>query len=397
MSAPQRYIAHFDLDSFFVSVEVLNDPSLKGKPVIVGGSRERGVVAACSYEARKFGIHSAMPMHKAMKLCPHALVVKGTRGEYGRYSRMVTEIIAAKAPLFEKASIDEFYLDLTGMDKFFDVFQWTIDLRQEIIDKTSLPISFALASNKLVAKIATDQAKPNGYIFIQPGKEKEYLAPLSVNKIPGVGDHTYQVLKEMNIRTIGDIAKTPIGLLEQQIGKYGADLWQRAQGIHHGEVHTYHEAKSISTENTFHENSTDMEFLMRELVRMTERVAYELRQDEKFAGCIAVKIRYPDFETTSKQTTIDYTFRDDELIPAAKDLFHKLYRKGTPIRLLGVRLTDLSNSGIQGNLFDDGEKKNQLYKAIDDVKNKYGTAFLSKARTIKKDQTDKKEEEEEAD
>lgn len=393
MSSPQRYIAHFDLDSFFVSVEVLNDPSLKGKAVIVGGSRERGVVAACSYEARKFGIHSAMPMHRAMKLCPHAIVVKGTRGEYSRYSRMVTEIIAAKAPLFEKASIDEFYLDLTGMDKFFDVYKWTIDLRQEIIDKTGLPISFALASNKFVAKVATDQAKPNGYIFIQPGKEKEYLAPLSVNKIPGVGEHTFQLLKEMNVHTIGDIAKTPVEHLEHRIGKYGADLWQRAQGIHHGEVHQYHEAKSISTENTFHENSADMDFLIRELVRMTERVAFELRQDDKFAGCIAVKIRYPDFETTSKQTTIDYTFRDDELIPAAKDLFDKLYRTGTPVRLLGVRLSDLSNSGIQGNLFDDGEKKNKLYKAIDDVKIKYGSSFLSKARTIKKEKNEDGNEE----
>src|SRR6476620_7279363 len=210
MSQPQRYIAHFDLDSFFVSVEVLQNPALKDKPVIVGGSRERGVVAAASYAARKFGVHSAMPMAKALQLCPEAIVVKGTRGAYSHYSKLVTNIIAAKAPLFQKASIDEFYIDLTGMDKFFDVYQWTIDLRKEIIDKTNLPISFALASNKLVAKVATDQAKPNGYIFIQPGKEKEYLAPLTVNKIPGVGEHTFLVLKDMNIHTIGDIAKKPI-------------------------------------------------------------------------------------------------------------------------------------------------------------------------------------------
>ena len=205
MRKPQRYIAHFDLDSFFVSVEVLNDPSLKGKPVIVGGSRERGVVAACSYEARKFGVHSAMPMKKAMQLCPQALLVRGTRGEYSRFSRWVTEIIAAKAPLFEKASIDEFYIDLTGMDKFFDPFKWTIDLREEIINKTKLPISFGLASNKLIAKIATDEAKPNGYLFIQHGKEKEFLAPLPVKKIPGVGNHTLSVLNEMGIEFIGDI------------------------------------------------------------------------------------------------------------------------------------------------------------------------------------------------
>lgn len=199
---PQRYIAHLDLDSFFVSVEVLNDPTLKGKAVIVGGSKDRGVVTTCSYEARKFGVRSAMPMKQAMKLCPHAILVRGTRGEYSRYSRMVTDIIAAKAPLFEKASIDEFYIDLTGMDKFFDPYQWTIDLRNEIIEKTGLPISFGLATNKMLAKIATDEAKPNGYLFVQPGMEKIFLAPLSVNKFSGVGEHTFERLKEMGIYTI---------------------------------------------------------------------------------------------------------------------------------------------------------------------------------------------------
>jgi DNA polymerase IV len=384
LKEPQRYIAHFDLDSFFVSVEVLNDPSLKGKPVVVGGSRERGVVAACSYETRKFGVHSAMPMATAMKLCPDAILVKGTRGEYSRYSRWVTDIIAAKAPKFEKASIDEFYIDLTGMDRFFDPFQWTKDLRQEITAATKLPISFALASNKFVAKVATDQAKPNGYIFIQPGKEKDFLAPLAVNKIPGVGDSTFQVLKAMGIATIGDILRFSVEELEGQLGKWGNDLWHKAQGIHYGEVHEYHEAKSISTENTFEQNSADESFLLSELVRMTEKIAYELRQDEKLTGCIAVKIRYPDFETTSKQTSIDYTFRDDELIPVAKDLFHKLYRKGKPVRLLGVRLSELTNHAMQANLFDDAEKKSSLYKAIDSVKNKYGRNSLLKARTIRR-------------
>ena len=385
MHKPQRYIAHFDLDSFFVSVEVLNDPSLKGKPVIVGGSRERGVVAACSYEARKFGVHSAMPMKKAMQLCPQALLVRGTRGEYSRFSRWVTEIIAAKAPLFEKASIDEFYIDLTGMDKFFDPFQWTIELRQEIINKTNLPISFGLASNKLIAKIATDEAKPNGYLFVQPGMEKEFLAPLPVNKIPGVGESTFITLKEMGIKFIGDISKRPVEDLEEKLGKWGIDLWQKSQGLHFSEVHSYHEAKSISTENTFEENTNNIDFLLSELVRMTEKVAHELRQDEMLAGCIAVKIRYPNFETTSRQTTINYTFSDDELIPVAIELFHKLYRKGTPVRLLGVRLSEFTNHAVQGSLFENREKKTNLYKAIDDVKNKFGKNFLQKGRTIRKE------------
>lgn len=384
MPTPQRYIAHFDLDSFFVSVEMLNDPSLKGKAVIVGGSRDRGVVTTCSYEARKFGVKSAMPMKQAMKLCPHAILVRGTRGEYSRYSRWVTEIIAAKAPLFEKASIDEFYIDLTGMDRFFDPYKWTQDLREEIMEKTGLPISFGLATNKMVAKIATDEAKPNGCLFVQPGMEKDFLAPLPVNKFSGVGEQMYKTLLAMNIRTIRDLSETPVALLEKKLGKWGADLWQKSQGIHHGEVHAYHEAKSISSENTFEENTADVPFLLSELVRLTEKIAFELRQDEKLAGCIAVKIRYPDFETTSRQTTIDYTLRDDELIPVAIDLFHKLYRPGKPVRLLGVRLSELTNHAVQGSLFDDATRKNNLYKAIDDVKNKFGRSSLQKARTVKK-------------
>lgn len=382
MSGPQRYIAHLDLDSFFVSVEMLHDPSLKGKAVIVGGSRDRGVVTTCSYEARKFGVHSAMPMKTAMKLCPHAIIVKGTRGEYSRYSRWVTDIIAARAPLYEKASIDEFYIDLTGMDKFYDPYQWTIDLRATIMEETQLPISFGLATNKMVAKIATDEAKPNGYLFVQPGMEKEFLAPLPVNKFSGVGEQTFLTLKSMGIHTIRDLSETPVAVLEKKLGKYGADLWRKSQGLHDGEVHGYHEAKSISTENTFEENISDVAVLLSELVRMTEKVAFELRQDEKLTGCIAVKIRYPDFETTSRQTTIDYTLRDDELIPVAIDLFHKLYRKGQPVRLLGVRLSELTNHPVQASLFDDAEKKSKLYKAIDDVKNTFGKASLKKARTV---------------
>ncbi len=380
MADVQRIIAHFDLDAFFVSVECLNDPSLKGKPLIVGGHNERGVVAACSYEARKYGVHSAMPMKTAMRLCPHAIVVSGTRGEYSKYSRMVTEIIASKAPLFEKASIDEFYLDLTGMDRFFDPYQWTIELREEIISKTHLPISFAMASNKFVAKVATDQAKPNGYIQVPPGREQAFLAPLKVGKIPGVGEQTTVALNELGIITIQDLSEQSIEFLEQRFGKYGVDLWNKSRGIHVGEVEPYHEAKSISTENTFDENISNPEELLTELVKMTERVGYELRQENKMAGCVAIKIRYPDFETTSRQSSVAYTFYDDELIPQAMQLFHKLWRKGEPVRLLGVRLSELTDEAVQTNLFADVQKKSELYKAIDEVKNRFGTDSLTKAR-----------------
>jgi DNA polymerase-4 len=384
MTSP-RIIAHFDLDAFFVSVECLNDPSLRGKPLLVGGHSERGVVAACSYEARKYGIHSAMPMKTALRLCPHATVIGNARGEYSKYSRWVTEIIAAKAPLFEKASIDEFYLDLTGMNRFFDPYQWTIDLRTEITAATGLPISFALAANKMVSKIATNEAKPNGYILVPAGREQEFLAPLAVSKIPGVGEQTTQGLEELGIRLIRDLAAFPAEELERKLGKYGRDLWQKANGVHEGEVLPYYEAKSISTENTFEENKTDPDFLLAELVRMTERVAYELRQDNKTTGCVAVKIRYPDFETTSRQVTIPYSFYDDELIAKAKELFGKLWRKGTPVRLLGVRLSELTAEAIQTNLFEDTRRKTELYKAIDEVKNRFGKDSLVKAGGLRDD------------
>jgi DNA polymerase IV len=374
-----RIIAHFDLDSFFVSVEVLNNSSLKGKPVLVGGHSNRGVVAACSYEARKYGIHSAMPMRTAKRLCAHAIVVGGSRGEYSKFSRWVTEIIAAEAPLFEKASIDEFYLDLSGMNKYFDAFEWTKQLRQKIINETQLPISFGMASNKMIAKIATDEAKPNGFIYVQPGTEHAFLDPLKVNKIPGVGESTFSTLQAYGINTIADIRNKKPEEMQLILGNYGTDLWQRASGIHTRAVEPYHEAKSISTENTFEENITDLNRLMVELVRMTEKIAHELRLEDKVAGCLAVKIRYPNFETTSKQTTIPYTFYDDELIPVAKELFHKLYRKGQPVRLMGVRLSELTNEAVQTNLFSDVTKKADLYKAIDDVKNRFGKTFITKA------------------
>lgn len=382
MTTPQRYIAHFDLDSFFVSVEMVNNPSLLGKAVIVGGSRDRGVVTTCSYEARKFGVKSAMSMKQAMQLCPHAILVKGTRGEYSRFSRWVTEIVAAKAPLFEKASIDEFYIDLTGMDKFFDVLQWTKDLRNEIMEQTKLPISFGLASNKMIAKIATDEAKPNGFLFVQPGIEQQFLAPLGVNKFSGVGAATFAKLKLMGIHLVGDVLKHTENELEKNFGKWGFDLYRKAQGISNSIVADYREAKSISNEHTFEENISNENTLMIELVKMIEKVGFELRQDKMLAGCVAIKIRYPDFETTQKQTTIDYTFSDDVLIKEAKNLFNKLWRKDQPVRLLGVRLSELNTHIFQGSLFDDHTEKQKLYTAIDDVKNRFGKNTLQKAVTV---------------
>src|ERR1041385_7723333 len=225
-----RYIAHFDLDSFFVSVEILNDPSLRGKPVLVGGS-DRGVVAACSYEARKFGIHSAMPMKQAKKLCPQAIVVSGMRGEYSRYSRWVTDIIHSKVPSFEKASIDEFYIDLTGMDKFFGCRKFSDALKTKVTRESGLSISYGLASNKLISKVATNEVKPNGQLEIPFGNEKSFLSPLSIMKIPGVGKETGFKLLKMGVETVKVLSEIPVELMENLLGKNGTELWRRANGI----------------------------------------------------------------------------------------------------------------------------------------------------------------------
>ena len=384
MQTPQRYIAHFDLDSFFVSVEMLLDPSLLGKAVVVGGSRDRGVVTTCSYEARKFGVRSAMPMRKAMELCPHAIIVKSSYGQYAKYSAWVTNIIAANAPLYEKASIDEFYIDLTGMDTFFNPLEWTIKLRQTIMDETGLPISFGLATNKLVAKIATDEAKPNGYLFVTPGKEKEFLAPLPVEKLGGVGKKSHQTLLGLGIYTIGDILKYDGMLLEKALGKWGTQLIRQANGLSDSVVSPHRESKSISAENTFEENTSDLEILLAQLVGQAERVAYELRQEKKYATCVAIKFRNANFETSTRQITIPATIADSDIIKAATDLFTKLYVPGTMVRLLGVRLAGLTDTGAQTNLFDNKTEQHALYDAIDAVKNKFGKSVLRKARTIKK-------------
>ena len=379
MSVSSNIIAHFDLDSFFVSVEILKNPSLKGKPVIVGGQNERGIVTTCTYEARKFGVHSAMPMKTAMRLCPQAIVVSGTYSEYSRYSNWVTQIIASKAPLFEKASVDEFYIDLQGMDTFFEPLKWTIDLRELIMHETGLPISFGIAKNKMVAKMATNEAKPNGYLQVPLGMEKEFLASLEVNKIPGVGEQAEKILKYHGIKFIRDIHNTLPENLEKLLGKWGYELWNKAQGDHTSTIKEYREQKSISKENTFEENISDIEFLMSEIVRMTEKICFELRKEEKAAGCVTVKLRYPDFETTSRQAGIPYTSADDEIIPVAKALFHQLHKKGKPIRLLGVRLSNFSNDAVQANLFHDTERKNVLYKTLDEVKNRFGKSSVVRA------------------
>ncbi|HEY6955272.1 MAG TPA: DNA polymerase IV [Flavisolibacter sp.] len=379
-----RHIAHFDLDAFFVSVEILKNPGLKGQPIIVGGDGQRGIVAACSYEARKYGIQSAMPALTAKRLCPQAIFLRGSYHDYSHYSRLVTQIVADSVPVYEKASVDEFYIDLTGMDRFFGVSQYTRELREKVTRETGLPISYGLSTSKLVSKMATNEAKPNGYLEVAPGKETAFLWPLTVDKIPGVGKQTQIQLHNLGIVTIEQIAKTPTDQLEYHFGKWGKKLWEKSHGISDSPVENYSEQKSISHENTFNADFADINFLHTELVRLTEKTAYSLREDGKLAGCITVKLRYADFTTVSKQEVIDYTALDNILIAKVKDLFNRLYKKGEKVRLLGVRFSHLVPMTVQMNLFDDAVEKLELYKAVDEIKNQFGTEAIHKATSLRR-------------
>ncbi|HNB81665.1 MAG TPA: DNA polymerase IV, partial [Chitinophagaceae bacterium] len=291
----ERNIVHIDLDSFFVSVERLLNPKLENKPGLVGGTSDRGVVASCSYEARSFGIHSAMPMRMARRLCPEAIIVRGDSAQYGHYSEIVSQIISEQVPLYEKTSIDEFYIDLSGMERFFGCYTLATELRQKIIRETKLPISFALSSNKTVSKVGTGEAKPNGQKHIPHGEEKTFLAPLSIKKIPMVGDKTYQLLRNMGIQQVGTLQQMPCELLQQVLGENGPLLWRKANGIDHSPIIPYSERKSISTERTFDRDTIDVKGLKGLLSGMTEKLAYQLRSEGKLCSCVTVKIRYTDF------------------------------------------------------------------------------------------------------
>ncbi|GAA0523096.1 DNA polymerase IV [Chitinophaga japonensis] len=382
ISLQQRSIAHFDLDCFFVSVECLKDSRLKGKPLLVGGHSDRAVVAACSYEARRYGIHSAMPMRTALKLCPHAIVRSSDIEKYSEMSRMVTEIIAGEAPLYEKSSIDEFYLDLTGMEKYFGFLKWTTALREKIMQETGLPISLGLASNKMVSKVATNEAKPNGQREVPFGGEKSFLAPMPVDKLPMVGRETAARLHRRGVEDVKTLSEVPVSLLEAWLGKNGIALWNKANGIDETPVIPYHEQKSISTESTFAADTIDMQFLHAELVRMTEKIAFELRQQDKLTGCVTVKIRYSDFETVTRQMSIPYTCCDHVLLEKVKDLFRKLYDRRLLVRLIGVRFSHLVQGNYQISLFDDTQEMIALYQAIDHIKRRFGWQYLMKATNV---------------
>ena len=381
-STDNRSIAHFDLDAFYVHVEYLRNARLRGKPIAVGGHSDRGVIASCSYEARKFGVHSAMPTRLAKRLCPELIIIRGDMDSYSRFSNIVTEIIQSEVPLFEKSSIDEFYIDMTGMDKFFGTSRFIQQLRKKIIKESGLSISHALATNKLISKVATNECKPDGQIEIKPGNEKLFLAPLPIEKMPMIGGQTATLLRRMGVETISILSQIPVEMMINLLGKNGIELWRRSQGIDDTPIVPYHEQKSIGTENTFETDTIDVQFLHKELVRMTEKVAFELRSNNKLTGCITVKIRYSDFQTMTMQSTIAYTANDHLLIQKVKEIFTRLYDRRQLLRLIGVRFTNLVQGSYQINIFEDSQEMIGLYQAIDSVKKQFGEKFLFRAACI---------------
>jgi len=375
----KRSIVHMDMDSFFVSVERLYDSRLDGKPILIGGSGDRGVVASCSYEARKFGVHSAMPMRTARQLCPEALIIRGDFEKYSQKSHEITEIIREDVPLFEKSSIDEFYIDYTGMDRFFGCFKMAHELREKIIKESGLPISLGLSENKTVSKVATGEAKPNNEKEIPYGMEKPFLAPLSVRKIPMIGEKTSHTLYNMGVKKVHTLQVMPAELLEATFGKNGTMIWEKANGIDRSLVTPYSEAKSISTENTFEQDTIDVRMLESNLIAMTEQIATKLRQKQQLTACISVKIRYSDFDTHTVQQRVPYTSADHTLIPIVKELFRKLYNRRMLIRLIGVRFSHLVHGNYQINLFEDTQEQIRLYQALDRLNVKYGDKTVCRA------------------
>lgn len=379
-----RAVLHLDLDAFYVSVECLHNPQLRGKPLIIGGRSDRGVVTCCSYEARRFGVHAAMPVRMALRLCPDALVLRGDMDRYAEHSRIITDIIEEEAPVFEKASIDEFYLDLSGMDRYVGCWKWAGELREKLVRESGLPLSMGLSVNKLISKISVGEVKPNGSQMIETGLEKAYIAPLSTAKIPSVGKETYRRLSMMGIRKIETLAQVPPSLLERQFGKHGISLWKKANAIDDSPVVPYRDPLSMSTERTFETDTTDVHFLHDRLTDMVMRLAFDLRQAQKLTSCITVKVRYTDFNTYTRQRRISYTAHDQELLRHVHKLFDQLYQRRQLVRLIGIKFSGLVYGNPQMNLFEVAPKEYELDTALDKIRKRFGGEAVTRASVVNK-------------
>lgn len=389
----QRIVFHVDMDAFFVSVEELQDPSLKGKAVVVGGQRdERGVVSAASYEARKFGVHSAMPLRTAAKMCPHAIFVDGHPDLYREYSQKAREVLHDFSPAVEMASIDEAYLDMTGTEKLHGPpLESAGKLHEAMKLRTGLNCSIGIGSSRLMAKICSDQAKPNGILFVLPGQEQAFLAPLDVGRIPGVGKVTKAHLNNMGIVHIGDLLRVDPAVLEENFGKWGTALAGKARGEDagswfEGEVGADWQAKSISHEHTFGQDTRDLEKLESTLLRLCEMVARRLREQDLAARTLQLKLRYSDFSTITRAHSVPApTAVDSEIFAAIRRLFLDNYSSGRAVRLLGVHASNFEDLPEQMDLLDDGlhQKWGRVLSASDRLRDKYGESAIFLAKAMK--------------
>src|SRR2546423_6684200 len=388
-----RTIVHGDMDASFVSVEELFDPSLKGKPVIVGGQRhERGVVSAASYEARKFGVHSAMPLRTAAKLCPQAVFVDGHPERYREYSGRVHEILCRFSPQVEMASVDEAYLDMTGTERLHGLpLRSAHRLHETMKSATQLNCSIGIGTSRLIAKVGSAKAKPNGVLWVLPAQEAKFLAPLDVRDIPGVGAVTEKKLQEMGIERVGDLARLEEGELEHRFGKWGLALAGKARGQDAGgwfdsEVGEDTDPKSISHEHTYNEDTSELDRLQSTLMRLSEMVGRRLREGGYFARTIQLKLRYQDFTTiTRAHTLVAPTQLDTEIFEQARALFRKNWRQGAQVRLLGVLVSSFDGEAEQGDLLENDrrERWKQALSAADRLRDKFGESSISLAAGMK--------------
>jgi DNA polymerase-4 len=388
----QPLICHLDMDAFFVSVEEIFDPTLKGKPVVVGGqANQRGVVSAASYAARKFGVHSAMPLRTAASLCPQAIFVDGHMERYREYSHKVSTVLKRFSPFVDMASIDEAYLDLTGTARLLGPpLRAAHTLHEAIREATSLRCSLGLASSRLVAKISSDQAKPNGVLYIVPGAEATFLAPLDVRKVPGVGKKTEESLHKIGIRRVGDLAALDEKFLAERCGRWGLALAGKAQGFDAGgwfdtPIGANEDPKSISHEHTFNEDTAKRDQLETSLLKLSEMVAKRLREHHLYSRTVSLKLRDEDFYTVTRAATLDHaTQLDREIATAVIDLFRKAWDGKKPIRLLGVHAGSLQPAEGQMSLLEEEKtaRLREAFRSVDHIRNKFGDAAISLAKTL---------------
>lgn len=376
-----RQIVHMDMDAFYVSCTLLKMPELSGRPLIIGGTSNRGVVTSASYEARKYGVQSAMPIRVALQRCPDATIIKGDFDLFTKYSNTVNEIISEHSPVHERASIDEFYLDMSGMDRFFGSLQFTKELVHKVQNETGLPMSFGLSVNKTVAKMCTNYAKPLGHFHILSKEVQPFLDPQSIKNLPSLGDVTYKLLRRIRIKIIETLRQVPSDSMQELLGKNGLKLWEKANGIDQTPIIPYSDKKSISTERTFIKDTQDLKELKSLLLSMVEKVAFQLRAANLSCSTITVRIRYTNRDTETMQKKIAFTTNDDVLIPIAYELFDKLYQRRMLLRLIGVKLSGLVRGNHQIHLFEDKIKMIRLYEAMDRMKHRFKDPGLVRRAT----------------